>query len=293
MLARWIATVAALLLACAQAGAHVRTESVVSVADLADVTAPLGELAQPSKTACPARANLEELAPGENPPVTHCHLWQKSFSAEKSTSGTTIWRWDSAPFGDTAANEQPTAGLPAFPLNLRFPGQQYDRETGTHYNYFRDYEAQTGRYVQSDPVGLSDGPNPFLYTHESPLLLIDPLGLNILNLRYKPGWTPAQRAEADEKLKKLNEHCKAGRAVVTAPTRGASASRRWARAGNTRRDNEDVDHELDLQLGGCDCLSNMSTLNNSVNRSLGPQIRNDIRRQGLQVGDMVTRIDIR
>jgi len=42
-----------------------------------------------------------------------------------------IWLWDSAPFGDTAANEQPTAGLPNFTFNLRFPGQQYDRETGT------------------------------------------------------------------------------------------------------------------------------------------------------------------
>ena len=68
-----------------------------------------------------------------------------------------VWRWDSAPFGETAANEQPTAGLPSFTYNLRFPGQQYDRETGTHYNYFRDYEAQTGRYVQSDPLGMNSG----------------------------------------------------------------------------------------------------------------------------------------
>ncbi len=156
MLARWIATVAALLLACAQANAHVRTERVGDLVNRADVTAPLGELAQPSKTAPPARASLGQPASGENPHVTHCHAWQKSFHTTKSTSGTTIWRWDSAPFGDSPANEQPTAGLPNFTFNLRFQGQQYDRETGTHYNYFRDYEAGTGRYVQSDPIGVED-----------------------------------------------------------------------------------------------------------------------------------------
>lgn len=88
-----------------------------------------------------------------------------------------VWRWDSAPFGETAANEQPTAGLPAFTLNLRFPGQQYDRETGAHYNYFRDYEAQTGRYVQSDPVGLYGGFDTFTYVDNVTLDAIDPDGL--------------------------------------------------------------------------------------------------------------------
>ncbi|MCB0244947.1 MAG: RHS repeat protein, partial [Anaerolineae bacterium] len=58
-----------------------------------------------------------------------------------------IWRWDASPFGDTLADEQPTGGLPSYTHNLRFPGQQYDRETGAHYNYFRDYEAGSGRYL--------------------------------------------------------------------------------------------------------------------------------------------------
>jgi len=88
-----------------------------------------------------------------------------------------IWLWDSAPFGDTAANEQPTAGLPSFTFNLRFPGQQYDRETGTHYNYFRDYEAQTGRYVQSDPIGLRGGSNAFGYLSGDPVNSFDAFGL--------------------------------------------------------------------------------------------------------------------
>jgi len=88
-----------------------------------------------------------------------------------------VWLWDSAPFGDTAANEQPTGGLPNFTFNLRLPGQQYDRETGTHYNYFRDYEAGTGRYVQSDPIGLLGGLSTYGYVEQSPLANFDPLGL--------------------------------------------------------------------------------------------------------------------
>lgn len=180
MLARWIATVAALLLACAQAGAHVRTESSVGVVNLDHVTAPLGELAQQPKTALPARASLGELAPGENPHATHCHAWQKSFSPDYSTSGTTIWRWDSAPFGETAANEQPTAGISNFTFNLRFPGQQYDRETQTHYNYFRDYEVQTGRYVQSDPVGIALDIATFRYGDRNPISFSDPFGLGLI-----------------------------------------------------------------------------------------------------------------
>jgi len=57
------------------------------------------------------------------------------------------------------------------------PGQYADRETGLHYNYFRDYDPQTGRYVQSDPVGLRGGINSYLYVHARPLDLRDPLGL--------------------------------------------------------------------------------------------------------------------
>ena len=87
-----------------------------------------------------------------------------------------IWRWDSAPFGDTLADEQPS-GLAGYAFNLRFPGQQFDRETGTHHNQFRDYEAGTGRYVQSDPIGLEGGLNPFLYSDSGPLSWFDPEGL--------------------------------------------------------------------------------------------------------------------
>ena len=41
-----------------------------------------------------------------------------------------VWKWDNTePFGANAANENPS-GLGAFRYDLRFPGQQYDAETG-------------------------------------------------------------------------------------------------------------------------------------------------------------------
>ncbi len=65
-----------------------------------------------------------------------------------------VWEWKTDTFGAGPANENPS-GLGVFSFNLRFPGQYYDAETGLHYNYFRDYDPTIGRYVESDPIGLT------------------------------------------------------------------------------------------------------------------------------------------
>ncbi|MEQ1596009.1 MAG: RHS repeat-associated core domain-containing protein [Casimicrobium sp.] len=102
-----------------------------------------------------------------------------------------VWRWDSDPFGsnataNSAPNENPntlsqvvgTATLPyLFGFDLAFPGQKRDRETGKHYNYFRDYDPSVGRYTKSDPLGLLGGMNLWLYGNASPLRFTDPFGL--------------------------------------------------------------------------------------------------------------------
>lgn len=61
--------------------------------------------------------------------------------------------------------------------NLRFPGQWLDRTTGHHYNFYRDYAPEIGRYVQRDPIGLAGGLNTYGYANGNPNRYIDPLGL--------------------------------------------------------------------------------------------------------------------
>jgi RHS repeat-associated protein len=94
------------------------------------------------------------------------------------SDNTEVWRWDSDPFGTTAANEDPDGDGKLFVYNLRFPGQYYDSETGLHYNYFRDYDPSTGRYIESDPIGLNGGKNTYNYVFSRPLTLTDMLGLS-------------------------------------------------------------------------------------------------------------------
>ena len=93
-----------------------------------------------------------------------------------------VWRWDhTEPFGADMANGNPS-GLGTFEFNLRLPGQYFDKETNTHYNYFRDYDPGIGRYVESDPIGLQGGINTYLYAGANPTSRVDPRGLAGISL---------------------------------------------------------------------------------------------------------------
>ncbi|WP_194240729.1 RHS repeat-associated core domain-containing protein [Snodgrassella sp. ESL0253] len=61
-------------------------------------------------------------------------------------------------------------------INLRFPEQYYETETGLSYNSLRDYDAKTGRYIQSDPIGLAGEIYTYGYVGRNPLVYSDPAG---------------------------------------------------------------------------------------------------------------------
>ena len=73
--------------------------------------------------------------------------------------------------------------------NVRLPGQYYDRETGLHYNYFRDYDPTTGRYIEADPIGLDGGVNLYAYADGNPILNVDPSGKNWIGPAITTGIT--------------------------------------------------------------------------------------------------------
>src|ERR1700722_15771935 len=71
-------------------------------------------------------------------------------------------------------NENPTV------MDMRFPGQWFQLETGLAYNWHRHYDATMGRHVQPDRLGLvamlNDGPSVYAYAHNSPATRLDPTG---------------------------------------------------------------------------------------------------------------------
>jgi RHS repeat-associated protein len=127
------------------------------------------------------------------------------------SDGQVAWQWAYSAFGD----EKPTIAktrfanadlnqsfgsttVPAVTFNLRYPGQYFDQESGLHYNYHRSYSATTGRYTQSDPIGLDGGWNRFGYVGQNPLSFTDPLGLAwscttvglVTTCTNSPPWNP-------------------------------------------------------------------------------------------------------
>ena len=160
---------------------------------------------------------------------------------------------------------------------FRYQGQYEDVEIGLYYNRFRYYSPDEGIYISQDPIRLASRQTNF-YTYVNDCnTYIDPFGLNtdkcgkVLELKFKDGWSEAQKAAAQKKVNALNN---AGSLVVTKPPKrgNKSASKIWEEAGKTKPAGHDIDHIVDLQLGGKDELSNMWPLDESVNRSLGKQI---------------------
>lgn len=83
-----------------------------------------------------------------------------------------MWEASFLPFGGA----QTSTGTP---IDLRFPGQWFQSESGLHQNWMREYDPTTGRYNQADPLGLADGPSVYGYALQNPGRYIDPTGESV------------------------------------------------------------------------------------------------------------------
>ncbi|MNH12060.1 putative deoxyribonuclease RhsC [compost metagenome] len=128
-------------------------------------------LYEPGSYAPLARVDQAE---GEEQKLYYFHTDQIGTPLELTDSeGEIVWQ---ATYRSWGAIEQLTVN--EVEQNLRFQGQYFDDETGLHYNTFRYYDPEVGRFVTQDPIGLAGGRNLYRYA-PNPLGWIDPMGLAV------------------------------------------------------------------------------------------------------------------
>ncbi|ASY30696.1 type IV secretion protein Rhs [Taylorella equigenitalis] len=88
--------------------------------------------------------------------------------------------------------------------NHRFQGQYFDAESELHYNTFRYYDPEIGRYISLDPIGLLGGLNNYQYA-PNPVEWVDPWGLI---RRYKPSKELIEKIMENAKRKGLFDKTK-------------------------------------------------------------------------------------
>ncbi|MFT2789727.1 RHS repeat-associated core domain-containing protein [Serratia sp. T13T92] len=105
-----------------------------------------------------------------------------------NAQGEMVWSGQYGVFGQVARQTDAmwrnfSQPLGRFRQPLRYAGQYLDEETGLHYNTYRYYAPEVGRFITPDPIGLAGGLNLYQYA-PNPLSWLDPLGLNTTIVRY-------------------------------------------------------------------------------------------------------------
>ncbi|RML30627.1 Rhs protein [Pseudomonas savastanoi pv. glycinea] len=155
--------------------------------------------------------------------------------------------------------------------NLRFQGQYFDVETGLHYNTFRYYDPEIGRFITQDPIGLSGGDNLYQYA-PNPNGWVDPLGWCV-NASVTRG-TAGQPLRATATITKAD--------IKKGGTATNASSRSWARSlGNP---DDDAGHIIAKLLGGSGgkdgVFPQLSKVNRGLFRDFERAIANEVKDNG-------------
>ena len=108
------------------------------------------------------------------------------------SNGQAVWQWPVTAFGELEANNASTgwirsrigsagaiANTQDVEFALRYPGQQFDKETGLMYNHHRYYDPYlTVGYTETDPIGLAGGWNRLRSAGGDGINNFDPTGLS-------------------------------------------------------------------------------------------------------------------
>ncbi|EAZ9274936.1 RHS repeat-associated core domain-containing protein [Salmonella enterica] len=122
-------------------------------------------------------ARVDRAAPGEADEVLYYHTDVNGAPEEMTDSGGNIvWEAGYQVWGNLT-HEKETRPVQQ---NLRFQGQYLDRETGLHYNLYRFYDPDIGKFISGDPISIRGGINLYQYA-PNPISWIDPLGLSCRN----------------------------------------------------------------------------------------------------------------
>ncbi|HGN9116925.1 TPA: RHS repeat domain-containing protein, partial [Providencia stuartii] len=116
-----------------------------------------------------------------------------------NSDGHLVWQGQYGVWGNLQRQARPTGEFNS-EQNLRFQGQYFDKETGLHYNTFRYYAPDLGRFTQQDPIGLAGGLNLYQYA-PNPLTWVDPWGLHVqhgIDVLAEDWWVKGAHAHIDK-----------------------------------------------------------------------------------------------